>query len=328
MKEVDEVYPVTIIDDRYGGCYSGGKYLAFNVEPWDVPKGVSWGGDVDCAEFWADEAPKYVIGKGNTPNEAYRNLVEKIQRNEMKSNNHQFDTKNTFENFIEGDSNKLARTVGLSIAEHPDKTTYNPFFIYGPSGCGKTHLINAIGVRYKELCPEKRLLYVSAREFQAQYTDSVRQNTTNVFINSYQSADMLIVDDIQEWINAPKTLETFFHIFNHLVSCGRQIILVCDRPPLNLYGMNERMLTRFGCGLVAELEKPDMQLCIDILKAKCRTNGLEIPDDITEFVAKSANGNVYVLEGMLNSLKAYSLIDNSTIDMNLAERVTACCTCV
>jgi chromosomal replication initiator protein len=178
------------------------------------------------------------------------------------------------------------------------------------------------------LCPEKRLLYVSAREFQAQYTDSVRQNTTNVFINSYQSADMLIVDDIQEWINAPKTLETFFHIFNHLVSCGRQIILVCDRPPLNLYGMNERMLTRFGCGLVAELEKPDVQLCIDILKAKCRNNGLEIPDDITEFVAKSANGNVYVLEGMLNSLKAYSLIDNSTIDMNLAERVTACCTCV
>ena len=214
------------------------------------------------------------------------------------------------------------------IAEHPDKTTYNPFFIYGPSGCGKTHLINAIGVRYKELCPEKRLLYVSAREFQAQYTDSVRQNTTNVFINSYQSADMLIVDDIQEWINAPKTLETFFHIFNHLVSCGRQIILVCDRPPLNLYGMNERMLTRFGCGLVAELEKPDVQLCIDILKAKCRNNGLEIPDDITEFVAKSANGNVYVLEGMLNSLKAYSLIDNSIIDMNLAERVTACCTCV
>ena len=169
---------------------------------------------------------------------------------------------------------------------------------------------------------------VRAREFQAQYTDSVRQNTTNVFINSYQSADLLIVDDIQEWINAPKTLETFFHIFNHLVSCGRQIILVCDRPPLNLYGMNERMLTRFGCGLVAELEKPDMQLCIDILKAKCRNNGLEIPDDITEFVAKSANGNVYVLEGMLNSLKAYSLIDNSTIDMNLAERVTACCTCV
>ena len=321
MKEVDEVYPVTIIDDRYGGCYSGGKYLAFNVEPWDVPKGVSWGGDVDCAEFWADEAPKYVIGKGNTPNEAYRNLVEKIQRNEMKSNNHQFDTKKTFENFIEGDSNKLARTVGLSIAEHPDKTTYNPFFIYGPSGCGKTHLINAIGVRYKELCPEKRLLYVSAREFQAQYTDSVRQNTTDVFINSYQSADMLIVDDIQEWMNAPKTLETFFHIFNYLISCGRQIVLACDCPPVNLHGMNERVLARFGCGLVAELEKPDMQLCIDILKAKCQHDGLDISDEIIEFITKSANGNVYVLEGVLNSLKAYSIVCDSNIDMNLVERL-------
>ena len=321
MKELEDIFPVTIINDRYGGCYSKGAFLAFNLEPWDVPKGVSWGGDVDCAEFWADEAPKYVIGKGNTPNEAYRDLVEKLQTKEKEPNNHQLDPKNIFENFIEGASNKMARTMGLSIAEHPDESSYNPFFIYGPSGCGKTHLINAIGVRYKEMCPEKRLLYVSAREYQAQYTDSVRQNTTDVFINSYQSADMLIVDDIQEWMNAPKTLETFFHIFNHLISCGRQIILACDCPPVNLHGMNERVLARFGCGLVAELEKPDVQLCIDILKAKCRKDGLEIPDEVIEFVAKSANGNVYVLEGVLNSLKAYSIVCDSNIDMNLVERL-------
>ena len=253
MNEIDDVHPVTIIDDRYSGCY--------------------------------------------------------------------FDPKKTFENYIEGNSNKLARTIGLSIAEHPDESAYNPFFIYGPSGCGKTHLINAIGIRYKEMCPEKRLLYVSAREFQMQFTDSVRLNTTNEFINFYLSTDMLIVDDIQEWMNAPKTLETFFHIFNHLVSCDRQIILACDRPPVNLHGMNERVLTRFGCGLVAELEKPDVQLCIDLLKAKCRKDGLEIPGEVIEFAAKSANGNVYVLEGVLNSLKAYSIVFDSNIDMNLADRM-------
>ena len=148
--------------------------------------------------------------------------------------NPQLDPKKTFQNFIEGNSNKLPRTVGLSIAEHPGKTTFNPFFIFGPSGCGKTHLINAIGVRCKETYPQKRVLYVSARLFQVQFTDSVRHNTTNDFINFYQSIDVLIVDDIQEWINSPKTLDTFFHIFNHLFRCGKQIILASDIPPVDL----------------------------------------------------------------------------------------------
>jgi len=326
MKEIDDVHPVTIIDDRYSGCYSKGVFLAFNLEPWDVPKAV-YGGDIDYLDFWGEESEKYIIGNGNTPEEAYQDLVEKVQNAEKNPSkekpavNLQLDPKKTFENFIEGDSNKLARKVGLSIAEHPDEIAYNPFYIYGPSGCGKTHLINAIGMRYKEMFPENHLLYVSAREFQMQFTDSVRQNTIKEFINSYQSADMLIVDDIQEWMNAPKTLDTFFHIFNHLVSCGRQIILACDCPPVNLHGMNERVLARFGCGLVAELEKPDMQLCIDILKAKCQHDGLDISDEIIEFIAKSANGNVYVLEGVLNSLKAYSIVCDSNIDMNLVERL-------
>ena len=128
--------------------------------------------------------------------------------------NPQLDPKKTFQTFVEGDSNKLPRTVGLSIAEHPGKSTFNPFFVFGPSGCGKTHLINAIGVRCKELYPQKRVLYVSARLFQVQFTDAVRRNTTNDLINFYQSIDVLIVDDIQEWANSPKTLDTFFHIFD------------------------------------------------------------------------------------------------------------------
>ena len=235
--------------------------------------------------------------------------------------NPQLDAKKTFSNFIEGDSNKLPRTVGLSIAEHPGKTTFNPFFIYGPSGCGKTHLINAIGVRCKETYPQKRVLYVSARLFQVQFTDSVRHNTTNDFINFYQSIDVLIVDDIQEWMNSPKTLDTFFHIFNHLFRMGKQIILASDRPPVDLQGMKDRLLTRFACGLIAELEKPNVQLCVDILNAKCRRDGLKIPADVIQFIAQTANGSVRDLEGVVNSLMAYSIVYNSGIDMRLAERV-------
>ena len=234
--------------------------------------------------------------------------------------NPQLDIHKTFQSFIEGDSNKLPRTVGLSIAEHPGKSTFNPFFIYGPSGCGKTHLINAIGVRCKELYPQKRVLYVSARLFQVQYTDSVLNNTTNDFISFYQTIDVLIVDDIQEW-TTPKTLDTFFHIFDHLFRIGKQIILASDRPPVDLNGFQERLLTRFSCGLIAELEKPNIQLCIDILNAKCRRDGLKIPADVIQFIAETANGSVRDLEGVINSLMAYSIVYNSAVDMRLAERV-------
>lgn len=235
--------------------------------------------------------------------------------------NPQLDTHKTFQSFIEGDSNKLPRTVGLSIAEHPGKSTFNPFFVYGPSGCGKTHLINAIGIRCKELYPQKRVLYVSARLFQVQFTDAVRQNTVNDFIQFYQTIDVLIVDDIQEWATASKTLDTFFHIFNHLFRNGKQIILASDRPPVDLQGMKDRLLTRFSCGLIAELEQPNVQLCKDILTAKCRRDGLKIPENVIQFIAETANGSVRDLEGVINSLLAYSVVYNSNIDMRLAERI-------
>lgn len=226
-----------------------------------------------------------------------------------------------FQNFIEGDSNKLPRSVGLSVAEHPSGTQFNPMFIYGPSGCGKTHLINAIGVRTKQVYPQKRVLYISARLFQVQYSNAVLQNAVNDFINFYQTIDMLIVDDIQEWATAVKTQDTFFHIFNHLFRNGKRIILASDRPPVDLQGMNERLITRFSCGLIAELEKPNVQLCIDILNSKIRRDGLHIPSDVIGFIAQTANGSVRDLEGVVNSLLAYSVVYNSDIDMTLAERV-------
>ncbi|MCR5270637.1 MAG: chromosomal replication initiator protein DnaA [Prevotella sp.] len=235
--------------------------------------------------------------------------------------NPMLDTKKTFDNYIEGASNKLPRTVGLSIAEHPGKSTFNPFFVFGPSGCGKTHLINAIGLQCKRMYPKKRVLYISARLFQVQFTDSVRQNTTNDFINFYQSLDVLIVDDIQEWASAKETLNTFFHIFDHLFRLGKQIILASDRPPVDLTWVKDRLLTRFSCGLIAELEKPNVQLCVDILESKCRRDGLKISKEVLQYVAQTANGSVRDLEGVLNSLLAYSIVYNSNIDLHLAERV-------
>lgn len=227
----------------------------------------------------------------------------------------------SFANYIEGASNKLPRSVGQSIAEHPNTTQFNPMFIYGPSGCGKTHLVNAIGLRTKQLYPQKRVLYISARLFQVQYTNAVLQNSTNDFIRFYQTIDMLIVDDIQEWISAPKTQDTFFHIFDHLFRNGKRIILASDRPPVDLKGMPERLLTRFSCGLIAELEKPNTQLCVDILENKIRKDGLNIPSDVIEFISQTANGSVRDLQGVINSLMAYSIVYNSNIDMRLAERV-------
>ena len=233
----------------------------------------------------------------------------------------QLDLHKTFQSFIEGDSNKLPRTVGMSIAEHPGKSTFNPFFVFGPSGCGKTHLINAIGVRCKEMYPRRRVLYVSARLFQVQFTDATRQNTVNDFIRFYQSIDVLIVDDIQEWATATKTLDTFFHIFDHLFRLGKQIILASDRPPVDLLGVKDRLLTRFACGLIAELEQPNVQLCKDILTAKCRRDGLKIADDVIEYIAETANGSVRDLEGVINSLLAYSVVYNTNVDLRLAQRV-------
>ena len=233
----------------------------------------------------------------------------------------QLDPKLTFNNYMEGDSNKLPRSVGLSIAEHPNTTQFNPMFIYGPSGSGKTHLVNAIGLKAKQMYPQKRVLYVSARLFQTQYTDAVLHNASNDFINFYQSIDMLIVDDIQEWAGKAKTLNTFFHIFNHLFRNGKRIILACDRPPVELKDMPDRLLTRFSFGLVCELEKPNIQLCVDILSNKIRRDGLKIPVDVISFIAQTCNGSVRDLQGAINGLLAYSIVYNSSIDIRLAERV-------
>jgi len=228
----------------------------------------------------------------------------------------------TFDNFVEGVANKLPRTVGLSIADNPHQMTFNPLFVYGASGVGKTHLITAIGNRMKELHPQMRVLYVSAHLFQVQYTESVRQNKTNDFIAFYQTIDALIIDDIQE-LATEKTQLAFFHIFNHLHQNGRQLILSSDRPPVALGGMNERLLTRFKWGLLAELERPDISLRRDIIRSKVHHDGLRISEDVIDYIATNVDKNVRDLQGVVTSLMAYSVVYNRDVDVAMAQNVIA-----
>lgn len=235
----------------------------------------------------------------------------------------QLDMHLNFRNYIEGESNKLSRSVGVSIAEHPRSTKFNPMFVFGSSGVGKTHLINAIGVRTKELYPNLRVLYVSARIFQQQYTTAVQNNTVNDFIAFYQTIDVLICDDIQEWAGLEGTQKTFFHIFDDLFRHGKRIILSSDRSPSQLRGMHERLITRFSCGVTTEVERPNPKLSIDILHSKISRDGLTgtIPDDVVMYIAETVTGSVRDLQGVINSLMAYSISGNVPIDIKLAEKI-------
>ena len=305
-----EEYYIDLLSRVLSKCFGVGVRLTYRIVA-DKTHGLTT--DVQAGEAVGIDHPQSTSRGNKAPTPLDAAVPQDL--------NPQLNPKQTFNNFIEGNSNKLPRTVGLSIAEHPGKSTFNPFYMFGPSGCGKTHLINAIGVRCKELYPQKRVLYVSARLFQVQFTDSLLKKRINDFINFYQSIDVLIVDDIQEWATATSTLDTFFHIFNHLFRNGKQIILASDRPPVDLQGMKDRLLTRFSCGLIAEMEKPNVELCVDILKNKCRRDGLKIPEDVIRYIAETARGSVRDLQGVINSLLAYSVVYNCNVDMHLAERV-------
>ena len=226
----------------------------------------------------------------------------------------------SFDNFVEGVSNRLSRSVAMSVAHQPGRA-FNPFFIHGASGVGKTHLINAIGSKIKELHPELRVLYVSAHLFQVQYTDSILQKNFNDFMRFYQSIDVLIIDDIQEFACVPKTQNAFFHIFNHLHLNGKQLIMTSDRSPMQLKGMEERLITRFKWGLSAEIEKPDVELRKNILRSKIERDGLKFPEEVISYIAENVNASVRDLEGIVVSLMAHSAINYADIDLNLARRV-------
>ena len=247
--------------------------------------------------------------------------VSPYQKQQLPEIDPQLNPVYNFNNLIEGNSNKLARTAGISIANEPGKTIFNPLFVYGQSGVGKTHLANAIGVMTKQLHPEKRVLYVPANTFVLQFTDASRNNTANDFLNFYQTIDVLIVDDIQEFAGKPATQNTFFHIFNHLHQSGKQLVLTSDRSPIVMKDLADRLLTRFKWGLSAEIEKPDYELRKAILEHKIYRDGLEIPTDVVEYIAEHVVDNVRDLEGVLVSLMAHSTLANVPISIELAEKV-------
>jgi chromosomal replication initiator protein len=227
----------------------------------------------------------------------------------------------SFDNFLEGDSNRLARSAGMAVANKPGGTSFNPLLIFGGVGLGKTHLAHAIGVEIKDKYPEKTVLYISAEIFTQQYIDSVKKNTRNDFIHFYQLIDVLIIDDVQFLSGKSGTQDVFFHIFNHLHQNGKQVILTSDKAPVDMQDIEQRLLSRFKWGLSAELHQPDYETRISILKNILFRDGVEIPDEIVEYVAKNIKSNVRELEGAIISLIAQSSFNKREVNIELAKQV-------
>ncbi len=226
---------------------------------------------------------------------------------------------NSFDNFIEGDCNRLARSAGYAVANNPGGTAFNPLLIYGDSGLGKTHLAQAIGIEVKNHFPDKTVLYVNANKFQTQFVDAIRNNNKNDFLHFYQMIDVLIIDDVHEFAGKEKTQDTFFHIFNHLHQSGKQLVLTSDKPPVELQGLEQRLISRFKWGLSADLQSPDYETRIAILKKKTYNDGIEMPEDVLEYIATHITDNIRELEGALISLLAQSTLNKKEITLDLAK---------
>ncbi len=230
----------------------------------------------------------------------------------------QLKKENTFENYVEGECNRLARSAGYAVAQNPGGTSFNPLLIYGDSGLGKTHLAQAIGIEVKERFPDKVILYVNANKFSTQYSEATRNNTRNDFLHFYQMIDVLILDDIQEFSGKEKTQETFFHIFNHLHQSGKQLILTSDKAPIEIKGIEQRLLSRFKWGLTTDIQAPDYETRLAILKKKTYKDGLTMPEPVLEYIAQNITTNVRELEGALISLLAQSTLNRKSITVELA----------
>ena len=227
----------------------------------------------------------------------------------------------SFENFVEGDCNRLARASGYAVANKPGGTAFNPLLIYGGVGLGKTHLAHSIGISIKNQFPNKTVLYVGSEKFAHQFIDAIKNQTTNDFIHFYQMIDVLIIDDVQFFSGKEKTQDVFFHIFNHLHQTGKQLILTSDKAPVEMQGMEQRLLSRFKWGLSADLQSPSLETRIAILENKMYNEGLELPKEVVEYLAYSITTNIRELEGALISLLAQSSLNKKAITLELAKQM-------
>ena len=250
------------------------------------------------------------------PNPFVIPLLRKVRVNSQLSASY------TLENFVEGDCNRLARSAGYAVAEKPGTTSFNPLLLHSNVGLGKTHLANAIGLKTKELHPDKTVLYVTSDQFMQQYAEAGRNGTTNDFIHFYEMIDVLIVDDIQFWAGkGPKTQEAFFNIFNHLHQRNCQIIITSDKAPGELQGLEPRLISRLKWGLSADLQAPDVETRKAILRQKLQDDGIEMADDVIEYIAYNINANVRELEGALISLMAQSSLNRKQITLELTKQM-------
>lgn len=226
-----------------------------------------------------------------------------------------------FDNFIEGDCNRLARSAGYAVANKPGGTAFNPLLLYGGVGLGKTHLAHAIGIEIKEKDPSKTVLYVSSEKFTHQFIDAVKNNTSNDFVHFYQMIDVLIMDDVQFLAGKDKTQDVFFHIFNHLHQNGKQLVLTSDKAPVEMQGVEQRLLSRFKWGLAADLSSPELETRIAILRKKIYQDGIELPEEVLEYLAYSITTNIRELEGALISLLAQASLNKKSINLDLAKQM-------
>jgi chromosomal replication initiator protein len=283
-----------------------------------------------------------IVDQGNKQNGPYTvNLPnraagrgDRYQRNERSASNNPFqldvltepqesqlNQAYSFASFIEGDCNRLARSAGYAVAKKPGITSFNPLMIYGGVGLGKTHLVQSIGNEIKANLPEKFVLYVSSEKFINQFIKAVQNNEVQGFQAYYLQVDALIIDDVQFFGNKEKTQEIFFHIFNHLHQSGKQIIMTSDRPPKDLKGLEERLLSRFKWGLTADLQQPDFETRMAIIHTKMEAEGIEIPPDVCEYLAYTVDTNIRELEGVLISLIAHASLNRREIDLELAKQI-------
>jgi chromosomal replication initiator protein len=256
---------------------------------------------------------------GNAPHEDYSPFSFKALN--PQTVNSRLNPNYTFDNFVEGDCNRLARSAGVAVAKKPGVTSFNPLMLYGGVGVGKTHLVQAIGNEIKRNLPSKIVLYIDQNDFTSQFLNALQNHKIQEFQNYYLQVDLLILDDVQFLAGREKTQEMFFHIFNQLHQSGKQIIMTSDCPPRDLKGFQERLLSRFKWGLTADLQEPDFETKLAIIHNKMQSDGIEIPTEVAEYLAYSVDTNLRDMEGVLNSLLFHATLLKKDIDLELAKEV-------
>ena len=311
---IEEHYSA-LITDSLGRILGSGARVVYTIQEEELPNPDAGGSSApkpNTAEPIPSARPvvNSVLG-------TYRGHADPLLRRGESSLNPRY----TFDNFIKGDSNQLARAAALAVANNPGGTSFNPLLLYGGVGLGKTHLVQAIGNHVLNQGKVKKVMYISSEKFTVEFVDAIQGNKMTEFSNFYRGLDILVVDDIQFFSGKEKTQDNFFHTFNALHQSGKQIVLSCDRPPKELKGLDDRLMSRFQWGLIADIQPPDLETRTAILRRKSVDDGIELPDDVIEFLASNVTSNIRELEGCLITLLARASLENKEIDVELAKDV-------